>query len=96
MVIRFEFCSLIQGDLEKDPFLISRIIYFDEATFTSNGTLSSQICWRSSNNSNFTLKSRDRYSFKTNVCCSIYKYTVIGPYFIRESLNAERYIHILQ
>ena len=38
---RFEFCSLIQGELEDDPFMARRIIFTDEATFTSNGTVSS-------------------------------------------------------
>lgn len=94
---RFDFCSLIQGELEDDPFFPRRIIFSDEATFSSNGTVSSQHCrWWSEENPNFTIKSRDQYSFKTNVWCGIYKDRLIGPYFFHQSMNAERYLQFLQ
>lgn len=93
---RFEFCSLIQGELEDDPFMARRIIFTDEATFTSNGTVSSQNCrWWSDVNPNFTIQTRDQYSFKTNVWCGIYKARVIGPYFFRQNLNSQRYLDFL-
>lgn len=59
---RFEFCSLIQGKLEQYQFLLRNVISSDEATFTLNGTVSSQNCrwWRDSN-PNFTIKTRDQY-----------------------------------
>lgn len=79
---RFDFCCLVQGKLEEDPFFTRHIIFSDEATFSSNGTVSSQHCrWWSDNNPNFTIKSRDQYSFKTNVWCGIYKNSLIGPFF---------------
>lgn len=81
---RFEFCCEIQGNLEDNPFMSRCIIFSDEATFTSNGTVSSQNCrWWSDTNPNFTLKTRDQYSFKTNVWCGIYKHQIIGPFFSR-------------
>lgn len=93
---RFEFCSLIQGELEDDPFMARRIIFSDEATFTSNGTVSSQNCrWWSDVNPNFTIKTRDQYSFKTNVWCGIYKDRVIGPFCFRQTMNSQRYLHLL-
>lgn len=80
--IRFEFCALIQGKLEEDPLFTRSIIFSDEATFSSNGTVSSQNCrWWSISNPNFVIKSRNQYSFKTNVWCGIYKNKLIGPFF---------------
>lgn len=94
---RFDFCSLIQGEVEEDPFMPRKIIFTDEATFTSNGTVSSQNCrWWSDSNPNFTIKTRDQYSFKTNVWCGIYKSKIVGPFFFREPLNAQRYLHFLR
>lgn len=79
---RLEFCFLIQGKLEDDPFLARKIIFSDEATFTSNGTVSSQNCrWWTDSNPHFTIKTRDQYYFKTNVWCGIYKDKIIGPFF---------------
>lgn len=79
---RLEFCFLIQGELEDNPFMTRDIIFTDEATFTSNGTVSSQNCrWWSDVNPNFTIQTRDQYSFKTNVWCGIYKNRIIGPFF---------------
>lgn len=79
---RFDFCCLIQGELEEDPFFTRHIIFSDEATFSSNGTVSSQhFRWWSEENPNFIIKSHDQYSFKTNVWCGIYKNRLIGPFF---------------
>lgn len=93
---RFEFCCDIQGILVDNPFMSRCIIFTDEATFSSNGTVSSQNCrWWSDTNPHFTLKTRDQYSFKTNVWCGMYKNQIIGPFFFRETLNADRYLCFL-
>lgn len=79
---RFEFCCDIQGMLEDNPFMGRHILFTDEATFTSNGTVSSQNCrWWSDTNPHFTIKTRDQYAFKTNVWCGIYRNKIIGPFF---------------
>lgn len=80
---RFEFCCDIQGMLEDNPFMGRLILFSDEATFTSNGTVSTQNCrWWSDTNPNFTIKTRDQYAFKTNVWCGIYKNKIIEPFFM--------------
>ena len=82
---RFEFCCDIQGKLEENPFFSRCIIFSDEATFSSNGTVSSQNCrWWSDTNPHFTQRTRDQYSFKTNVWCGIYKNKIIGPFFFEK------------
>lgn len=94
---RLEFCADIQAILEDNPFVSRQILFSDEATFTTNGTVSSQNCrWWADANPNFTLKTRSQYAFKTNVWCGIYKSYVIGPFFFHQSLNADRYLNFLQ
>lgn len=94
---RYEFCYDIQGMLEDDRFMTRRIMFSDEATFSSNGTVTSQNCrWWSDENPHFTIKARNQYSFKTNVWCGIYKNKILGPFFFRNTLNADRYLDFLQ
>lgn len=89
---RFDFCIWYQGQLEEDRDFYKKIIWLDEATFTSNGTVSSQTCrWWADENPHFAIETRDQYSFKTNVLCCIYHNKIIGPFFFRENLNAERF-----
>lgn len=79
---RFEFCAWFQGELEDNNYMARCIIFSDEATFTSNGVVSSQNCrWWSDVNPNFTVQTRDQYCFKTNVWCGIFKDRIIGPFF---------------
>ena len=93
---RFEFCACIQGELEDNRFMTRQILFSDEATFTSNGTVSSQnFRWWSDVNPNFHVQTRDQYSFKTNVWCGIYKDRIVGPFFFRNNMNGERYLQFL-
>lgn len=77
-----------QRKFEDEPFMIRHNLFSVQATFTSNETVSSLNCrWWSYTNPNFAIKTRDTYTFKTNVCCRIYKNKIFGPSF-HESLNA--------
>lgn len=79
-----------------DRFMARRITFSDLATFNSNGAVSLQICkWWSDQNLHFSIKIRDRYSFKTKVWYGIYKDKLIGPFFFRNTLNADRYLDFL-
>lgn len=90
--IRVGFSFWFQGERENDIAFPYRILWTDEATFTSNGTVSSQNCrWWSNTNPNFVIECRDQYSFKTNVWCGLLHNQIIGPYFFRENLNAAMY-----
>lgn len=93
---RFEFCVRIQGELEENRFMTRHVLFSDEATFTSNGVVSSQNCrWWSDINPNFHVQTRDQYSFKTNVWCGIYKDRLVGPFFFRNNINGDRYLQFL-
>lgn len=94
---RFLFCAWLQGELEDDPFFARKILFSDEATFTSNGVVCSQNCrWWSDENPNFLIECRDQYSFKTNVWCGILRNQIVGPYFFRENITSEVYLNFLR
>lgn len=42
MVRRWELCLWLQGEILNDPRFLKKIIWTDEATFTTNGTVSAQ------------------------------------------------------
>lgn len=94
---RLDFCFWFQGKKEDDPHFGNSILFSDEATFTSNGTVSSQNCrWWADQNPHFLIKCKDQYSFKTNVWCGILNTQIVGPYFFRENLNGVRYLNFLE
>lgn len=94
---RIDFCFWYQGMVEEDQHFSKYVFFTDEATFTSNGCVSSQNSrWWASENPHFVIECRDQYSFKTNVWCGILGDRICGPYFFRENLNAARYLHFLQ
>lgn len=94
--IRLDFSFWYQGQYEENILFPYKILWTDEATFSSNGTVSSQNCrWWSQENPNFTIECRDQYHFKTNVWCGILKDELIGPYFFRVNLTGERYLNFL-
>lgn len=94
---RFEFSAWYQGEYEENARFPINILWTDEATFTTNGTVSSQNCrWWALENPHFTIECKDQYSFKVNVLCGLLNNTVIGPFFIDGNLNANRYLQFLQ
>lgn len=94
---RFDFCAWYQGNIEEDSNFPKKIIFSDEATFNSNGTVSSQNCrWWATENPKFTIANKDQYSFKVNVWCGIFRNRLVGPFFFRENLNGESYLHFLK
>lgn len=95
--VRFNFSIWFQGEREEDYYFPYNILWTDEATFSSNGVVNSQNCrWWAQVNPHFTIECKDQYSFKTNVFCGILNNKVIGPFFFRQNLTGERYLHFLQ
>lgn len=96
LAIRFDFCAWVQGELEENRTFAKYILFSDEATFSSNGVVSSQNCrWWADENPKFIIGCKDQYSFKINVWCGIFNGRLIGPYFFQRNLNAERYLTFL-
>lgn len=95
--LRLYFSFWVQGEIESDGEFHRKILFSDEATFTTNGVVSSQNCrWWSDNNPNFTIECKSQYSAKTNVWCGILDNKIVGPFFFRENLNSQRYLQFLQ
>lgn len=94
---RFEFSAWYQGEYEENSQFPLNILWTDEATFSSNGTVNSQNCrWWATENPNFTIECRNQYSFKVNVLCGLLNNTMIGPFFFDENLTGNRYLQFLQ
>lgn len=94
---RLDFSFWFQGMIEDNPYFGRHVLFTDEATFSSNGTVSSQNCrWWSNENPHFVIECRDQYSFKTNVWCGIIDNRILGPFFFRGNLNAAMYLNFLQ
>lgn len=93
---RLEYCLWMQGNFLNNRNFLKKILYTDEATFTTNGIVCSQNTrqW-AQDNPNFTIECKRQYSFKINVFCGILNETIIGPFFFRENLNGERFLHFL-
>lgn len=93
---RLDFCLLIGEHILRQRSFVNNIIFSDEATFTTNGVVSSQNCrYWSRDNPNFRIRSRRQYSQKVNVWCAITYNGIIGPYFIENNLNQHTYLHLL-
>lgn len=94
---RFDFCAWYQGMLEENRNFSRNVLFSDEATFSSNGVVSSQNCrWWADHNPNFIIEAKDQYSFKVNVWCGILNDRLVGPFFFRQNLNSERYLTFLK
>lgn len=97
-IVRFDFSMWVQGQIEDNRSFPKYIFFSDEATFNSNGTVSSQNCrWWATENPRFTIECRDQYSFKTNVWVGFSEdANLLGPFFFRENLNSGRYLMLLE
>lgn len=96
--MRLEYCLWLQGMyLVENPNFFKNILYTDEATFTTNGIVSSQnIRMWSEDNPHWTIECKRQYSSKINVFCGILNEKIIGPYFFNENLNSMRFLRFLQ
>lgn len=94
---RLEFCLWLQGEYLNDTNFLKNILFTDEATFSTNGTVSSQNIrqWQEEN-PNWVIECKRQYSQKVNVWCGILNERLIGPYFFEENLNGPRFLRFLQ
>lgn len=94
---RMEFCLWLQGEYLNNRNYLSQILFSDEATFTTNGIISSQNSrhWASIN-PNWVINCKRQYSQKTNVWCGILHDRIIGPFFFDRNLNGNLFLDFLQ
>lgn len=94
--VRMEYSLWCQGNYLTDRTFLSKIMFTDEATFTTNGVVSSQNArYWSDQNPNWMINCKRQYSSKINVWCGIIDNKIIGPFFFDENLNTENFLHFL-
>jgi hypothetical protein len=90
------FARLMLHKFHLDPTLLNLIIFSDEANFYLNGHVNKQNSrWWSTFNPYFVIN-EPLHSEKTIVWCGIWDCGIIGPFFFDETINAERYVTMLQ
>lgn len=95
-VSRMEYSLWCQGNFLTDMSFLSRIMFTDEATFTTNGVVSSQNSrYWAEHNPSWVINCKRQYSSKINVWCGILNNKIIGPFFYEGNLNSENFLHFL-
>lgn len=95
--IRLDFCFWMMGHFEDDRNLPKKILFSDEATFTTNGIFSSQNSrYWSTENPHWAVECRSQTSEKINVWCGIVGNMILGPVFFDVNLNGNIFLNFLQ
>lgn len=82
---RLDYCYWAQSYFLNDRHFLEKIMFTDQATFTTNGVISSQNCrYRARNNPHWVINCKDQYSQKVNVWYGILRDQIIGPFFFNE------------
>jgi hypothetical protein len=94
---RMEFCEEMMRRFDGDNNFFNWIVFSDEATFELHGSVNRHNCrYWSDENPHWMRDSHTQYPQKLNVWAGILGNTIIGPFFLNENINAERYLHLLQ
>lgn len=94
---RLYFCLWMGDQIMDNQYFYRNIIFSDEATFSTNGTVASQhVRYWSDYNPNFRMPHNRQYSAKVNVWCAISYHGIIGPYFFDNTVNQHTYLDMLQ
>jgi len=94
---RLDFCLWI-GDkiLSGNVDFYKCIMFSDESTFSTNGTVATQhVRYWSLENPEFRIMTRRQYFTKVNVWCAISIHGIIGPYFFDNTCNRLSYLEML-
>lgn len=94
---RIEFCEQMMNLINDNQISLDWILFSDESTFTLNGEVNRQNCryWNDSN-PHWIEENHTQYPQKVNVWAGIIGNRIIGPAFLNETLNGERYLTFLQ
>lgn len=93
---RVEFCDIMMRKLDEEPRLINRIIFSDEATFMTNGTVNRHNCrYWSDVNPHWYMEAHTQHPSKVNVWAGIINNRLVGPFIINGNLNSDKYLEML-
>lgn len=92
---RLEFCELFLARLAVEPDLPERILWTDEAQFKINGLVNrhNSVYWSTDNPR--IIVTQELNSPGIHVWAGICHRGIIGPYFMHETMNADRYCDML-
>lgn len=95
---RLDFCLWIGDKILNENNQFHKLILFsDESTFSTNGTVASQhVRYWSTENPEFRIPARRQYLKKVNVWCGITYYGIMGPYFFEDTCNRNSYMEMLE
>lgn len=93
---RLNFCYWLKGFLSEDATFLSKILWTDEATFTSNGNVNlHNMHYWSASNPHWLREVDYQNRWAVNVWCGILNKKIIGPFFFDGHLNGARYLEFL-
>jgi hypothetical protein len=94
---RLDHCHWLLNTVRENPLFLSRILWTDEATFTSVGkvNLHNMHYWAQSN-PHWMQEVNSQNYWSVNVWCGIIDGQIVGPLVFNENLNGERYLVFLR
>lgn len=94
---RSVFCETIIEKSNLDRNFLKMICFTDESTFTIHGEPNTQnFRYWSQENPHLMLATHTQYPEKLNVWAGIFGRFIIGPFFIENNLNSNKYLDMLQ
>jgi hypothetical protein len=94
---RVNFCNVMLELIASDPTFISKILFTDEATFKSNGTVNRHnMNYYATENPAWVeeVVHQNHWSVRSlNVWCGIFNNKIVGPYFFEEPPNGRNFQH---
>lgn len=93
---RLEFCETMMDICNRDNNFTRNVVFSDEATFCLNGTVNRHNCrYWSQTNPHWVQDNHTQHPQKLNVWAGIYNNRIVGPFFLEEILNGDRYLDLL-
>ena len=94
---RMEYGELMLGWYEDWPELFENILWSDEAVFHVGGFVNRHNChyWGTNETDPKQTVERMQTRPKVTVWCGMTASRIIGPYVLRDTMNAEHYLHML-
>ena len=93
---RLLFADQMEAWLRQTPTLLSNILWSDEAVFCVGGFVNRHNChYWAEYNPHITVEKAQRKP-KVTVWCGMTASRIVGPFIIRDTMNAERYLAMLQ
>lgn len=94
---RVDFCNWALQRLNEDPDFFHYVLFSDEATFQSTGSLNRHNChYWSRENPRWTQNIDHQHRWKLNVWCGIVDGQVIGPHFFNGTVTGRNYLELLR